>query len=895
MTTGGRPPRIAAALLARVVPKEWTGDSLMADLEHEFRTRAAGGAVPARLWYWRVVSQLLAAYSRDRLRRRAERRAALRAQRSILPQQKREFHLDDVRQDLRFGLRQLWKRPGFSAIALAMLALGIGANTAIFSVVQTVLLEPLPFPEPGRLVRIWESRIERGWNRASVAPGNFWDLREMNRAFERVGAYRFSSANLTGIDYPRRLRAGRVTAGFFGQVLAVRPVLGRTFLAGEDQPGGQNRVLLLGNQFWRTQFGRDPAVLGTQLSLDGESFTVVGVLPPGRPWLDYADVYVPMVRDPGATRTSFEIAVVGRLLPGTTLEAGRADLERVAQSLEQAFPAELAGIGFTVGPSSEWVADPETSRALWLLLGAVGLLLMIACVNLANLFLAQATGRIRERAIRSAAGATTGRLIRQALTESLIISLVGAGLGLGLALWGVRALAAIAPGEVRLSEVGINGWILGFALVTGALTGVITGLVPALQASRGDTAAALRSGGQNIAGDRAQRRLRGGLVAAEVALSLILLVGAGLLVRSFGGLMTVERGFETENRLIASVNLPASYSASEATNLTRQLLERVSALAPVIRAAAVHIRPLAGGSTGLGFVRPDEPEPEGGVPWASWRLVTPGYLETLGVPILAGRDFREEDMAAGDGPRRILISQRIADLLWPGENPLGRSITLWAGQSDVPAEVLGVVGNMRERGIDAGPTLAVYLPYVSSGRWPPDIVIHTAGEPTAVVPAVRSILAELNPNIPLSDIATLEEMVGRSVGSQRFLTLLVSLFALLALLLALAGVYGVQSYMVARQTSEIGVRVALGATKLQIFRKVILQALRPALLGVAFGLGAANVVSRFMTSLLFEVRPTDPATYAGVAGVLAAATLLAAWLPAEKAAKVDPVIAFRAE
>jgi putative ABC transport system permease protein len=428
------------------------------------------------------------------------------------------------------------------------------------------------------------------------------------------------------------------------------------------------------------------------------------------------------------------------------------------------------------------------------------------------------------------------------------------------------------------------------------LTGVITGLVPALQASRGDTAAALRGGGQNIAGDRTQHRLRGGLVAVEVALSLILLVGAGLLVRSFGGLMTVERGFETENRLIASVNLPASYSASEATDLTRQLLQRVAVLPPVIGTAAVHIRPLAGGSTGLGFVRPDDPEPEGGVPWASWRLVTPGYFETLGVPILWGRDFNEDDMAAaGEGPMRILISRRMADLLWPGQEPVSRSITLWAGQGDVPAEVLGVVGDMRERGIDAGPTLAVYLPYMVSARWPPDIVIHTAGDPTAVVPAVRSILAELDRNVPLSDIATLEEMVGQSVASRRFLMLLVSLFALLALLLALAGVYGVQSYTVARQTSEIGVRVALGATNLQIFRNVMLQALRPALLGVAFGLGGAYAVSRFMSSLLFEVRPTDPATYAGVAGILAGATLLAAWLPAGKAAKVDPVIAFRAE
>ncbi|MGD8277659.1 MAG: ABC transporter permease, partial [Gemmatimonadota bacterium] len=745
-------------------------------------------------------------------------------------------------------------------------------------------------------VQVWESRVDRGWDRASVAPGNYWDLRDMNRVFEDLGAYRFSSANLMDGDYPQRLSAGRVTAGFFGTVLGVRPVLGRTFAAGEDEPGGENRVALLGNEFWRSQFGGDAAVLGRQLSLDGESYTVVGVLPPGRPWLDYAEVYVPMVRDPGATRTSFEIAVLGRLRPGATLEAGRRDLEGVARRLEETFPADLAGIGVTVGPSSEWIADPGTRRALLLLLGAVGLLLMIACVNLANLFLAQATGRVRETAVRSAAGASRGRLVRQAFTESLVISLLGAGLGLALAVWGVRALAAMAPSDVPgLADVSVNGWILGFTLSIGLVTGVVTGLAPALQAWRGDATTTLRAGGQTIAGSRAQNRVRAGLVAVEVALSLVLLVGAGLLVRSFSGLMTVERGFDTENRLIASVNLPDSYSVAQTTGLTRQLIERVSALPGVVHASAVHIRPLAGGSTGLGFVRPDDPEPEGGIPWASWRLITPGYFETLGVPILRGRDFDERDMSGAGGQPQVLISERMAELLWPGEDAVGRIVTLWAGQSDVPAQVLGVVGDMRERGVEAGPTLAVYLPYVSGGVWPPDIVIHTSGEPTAVVPAVRSILAELDPNVPLSDIATLEDMVGRSVGGHRFLMLLVSLFASLALLLALAGVYGVQSYTTARQTSEIGVRVALGARKGQILRKVILQAMRPALLGVALGLFGAWMVSRSMASLLFEVRPTDFVTYAGVAGLLCAATLLAAWLPARKAARTDPVAAFRTE
>ncbi len=824
------------------------------------------------------------------------RRMALREERSRVQQQKRALYMDNLRQDLRFALRQLWKHPVFSGIALGMLALGIGANTAIFSVVYTVLLKPLPFPEPDRLVRIWESRVEQGWDRASVAPANFWDFREMNRTFVDLGAYRFGSANLTGMEQAERLSLGRVSAGFFGQVLGVRPSLGRTFLPGEDQAGGQAQVALLGHDFWVNRFGGDPSVLDRQLTLDGDSYTVVGVLPAGRPWLDFADVYVPMVREEENARASFELAVIGRLRPGMTLEGGRDDLAAVASRLEETYPQELEGIGVTVASSDEWVADPDTRQALWLLLGAVGFLLMIACVNLANLFLARATGRLRETAIRAATGASRGRLIRQGLTESLLVSFLGAGMGLALALWGLDALTALAPGQIPgLSEVSMNRWVLVFTAGAGILTGLLTGLVPALQASGGDASSTLRSGGRSVAGSRSQHRLRSGLVTLEVALSLILLVGAGLLMRSFGELMSADRGFQTENRLMASVNIPDGYSPEESVTLQRQLLERIRSLQPVVSAAAVSIRPLAGGSTGLGFARPDQPDPEGGTPWASWRLITPGYFETLGLPVVRGRDFTEDDLSfAGDGPLPTIISQRMAELLWPGEDPVGRTITLWAGQVDRPGEVVGVVGDMTERGIDQGPTLAVYFPYANPG-WPPDLIIHTAGPPTALVPALRSILAELDPNVPVSDIATMEEMVGRSVGGQRFMMVLVSVFAGLALVLALAGVYGVQSYSVAQQTSEIGVRKAMGAQKGQILKRVVLQAMRPAVAGVVLGLVGAWALSRFLEALLFEVRATDLVTYAGVAGILALAALVSAWLPALRATKVDPVIAFRAE
>jgi len=603
-----------------------------------------------------------------------------------------------------------------------------------------------------------------------------------------------------------------------------------------------------------------------------------------------------VVPGPNEARASFELAVIGRLQEGMTFERGLADLEAVAHRLEEVYPDELEGIGITMGPASDWVATPQTRRALWILLGAVGFLLMIACVNLANLFLARATGRVRETAIRAASGAGRSRLIRQALTESLLVSLMGAGLGLALAVWGIDALIALDPGQIPgLSGVAMNGWILSFTLMAGVMTGVLTGLVPALQTSGSDAAITLRAGGQSIAGNRVQQRLRGTLVSAEVALSLILLVGSGLLVRSFTELLGVERGFETENRLVVSINTPGSYSPEATDELIRQVTQRTTALGPVMNATAVNIRPLSEGSTGLGFVRPDNPEPEGGTPWATWRLVTPGYFETLGVPFLRGGDFNSDDTFPSDGsPIPVVISQSIGELLWPGEDPLGRTITLWAGQGGPPGEVKGVVGDMRERGLDSDPTLAVYFPYAGSG-WVPDMIFHTAGEPTAIVPALRSILAEIDPNLPLSNIATMEEMVGRSVGGQQFIMLLVTLFAGVALLLALAGVYGVQSYSVAQQTPEIGIRVALGAGNGHILKRIVLQAMRPALVGVAAGLLGAFALSRIMATMLFQVEASDPATYAAVGALLLVAALLSAWVPARKALKVDPVIAFRSE
>jgi predicted permease len=805
--------------------------------------------------------------------------------------------VDDFRQDIRYAVRQLWKRPAFSSLALGMLALGIGANTGIFSVVYGVLLKPLPFPEAERLVQVWETRLDRGWGQTSVTPGNFWDLREMNGTFEDLGAYRGVSMNLTGPEFPERLSVGMATSGFFGRVLGVPPILGRDILEEEDDLGSEARGALLSHDFWRQRYGGDAAVLGKTLTLNGDSYVVVGVLPPGTPWLDYADLYLPMPRRTDDQRASFELPVVGRLKAGVTREAGLADLERIASTLAGLYPEADAGMGIRLEGSETWLTDSSTRRALWILLGAVGFLLLIACANLANLLLAQATGRSRETAIRAAVGASRGRLLRQGLTESVFLSLLGAGLGLAVAAVGLRGLRALDPGDIpRLAEVEINGWVLAFTLVAGVLTGVATGLVPALQARAVQAAAALRSGGAGAVGARGLKRLRDALVAVEVALSLTLLVGAGLLIRSFTGLLDVDTGFQVENRLVASVSLPQSYGPEETATFLRQFLDGVRSIPQIRDVGAVSTRPVTGESTGLGIVRPDDPNPEGGIPWATWRLVTPGYFAAMGLPLRRGRLFDETDVVreGGEAGADIVISERLAQLLWPGEDPIGRTALLWAGQEDRPGRVVGVVGDMRERGLDVDPTLAVYIPYYGI-PWPPSFVVHTAGDPTAVVPALRAALAEVDPSLPLSRISTLEDLLGRSLAGRRFILALVGVFAALALLLAMAGVYGVQAYAVAVQTPEIGVRVALGASHAEVMGRIVRRAMRPAVLGIGVGLAGAFGLSRLMESLLFGVTASDPLSYGGAAGVLAATALLSCWLPARRALKVDPVIAVRAE
>ena len=795
--------------------------------------------------------------------------------------------------DFRQAIRNMRKNLGSTLLAVLMLAVGIGATSAIFSVFYSVLIEPLPFPEPSRLVQLWESRLKNQWNQASFTEANFWDIQERNRTFEGIAAFHPWSANLTGSGDPEQVAGGVISAGFF-HVLGVNPVAGRDFLPEEDQPGHDNHVVLLRNKFWKTHFNGDAQIIGKSLRLNNKSYQIVGVLPPGEPWLDAADVFIPFVHQANPDRGSFEFTVIGRLAKGVSFQTAEADLNTIAKSLAQQYPKDDDGMGVTLSTSAEWLADTDLRTKLWVLMSAVAFLLLIACVNLANLLLAKSTGRTREIAVRAALGASRGRIVRMVLTESLLLGLTGAIFGIVLAALAVAAIKAADPGGIpRIAELGINPWVLAFTLFAAILTGVLSGLVPALQAPYRNIVVGLREGERSQAGSRAQKRVRAVLVGAEVALSLMLLVGAGLLIRSFDRMLRVDRGFQSENRLLVAVNIPGSYK-ERADDVINRFLDRVSAAPGVESVAAMNSRPIVGWDPGMGIVSAEKPDGDNGkFPWAGWRIVSGDYFRTMGIPMLKGRTFNQHDQIGK--PWRIIISKRLADTLWPGQDPVGHQALLWKGQNNFPAEVLGVVGNQRERGLDADPTLTVYIPSYGSGPGPVQFAVHTAANPTALTPSLRSMLKEIDPNLPLSDVQTMDEIVSRSMAPRRFNMLLLAIFAAVALLLALVGVYGVLAYSVGQRTAEIGLRVALGATPRSVLTLIVGQGMRPIMVGIAIGMAGAVGLSHFVSSLLFNVKPVDPLTYGAVALLVALAALLSCYVPALRALRVDPVAALRQE
>jgi len=812
--------------------------------------------------------------------------------------------LESIGTELRQSLRGLRRNPGVSLVVIGVLALGMGASTVVFSIFQSALLKPLPFRDSERLVELSETRLARGIDRAAFSAANFWDVRTRNRSFEELAAYHSDEANLTGDGPAEKIDLSAVTAGFF-RALGVSPILGRDFSYDDDRgPANQTgwngkRVVILGNRFWKSRFGADSTVLGRSLRLNDRTYTVVGVLPPGEPWIN-EQLYVPFGYQADANRGSWEFSVIGRLKRGVSLESARTDLQRIAGVLAHDYPKEDKGIGFRLAPSTTWIATDSTRRALWVLLGAVVFLLLIACLNIANILLARGMARQREIAVRTALGAGRGRLARFVMLESLLLSSFGAVFATAFAYGVLHVIRTLEiRGIPRLADVDLNPWVLAFAAVVALLTGVLSGLAPAFQAPGRGIAASLREGDRQT-GSRGHGRLRAILVTAEVALSFLLLVGAGLLIRSFTRLTNVNQGFQTENRLLFSVSMPDSYGEN---GVGKQFLDRffarLSSEPEVIAAGAVNSRPVEGGDPGMNIDSSSSPANQQ-VPWAGWRVVSPGYFHAVGLPLLRGRVFDENDKPVWGEPgqpkpvRRVIISERLAKRIFPNDDPIGKRVILWKGQSNGEAEVVGVVGDSRERGPVAGPTLTVYIAYGASALTS-EFVIHTRAHPLALVPVVRSIVASLDPNLPVADVRSFEEVVQRSVAPQRFNVILLGVFSGLALLLATIGIYGVLSYSMSRRASEIGLRMALGASRGNILRLTLDQGLRPALLGIVLGALGAFWLSRYMATLLFDVKPFDVPTYAGVMLLIVVTATVACYLPGRHAMRTDPASALRLE
>jgi putative ABC transport system permease protein len=809
--------------------------------------------------------------------------------------------LDSFWAEVKQSVRGLARNPGTALLGTSMLALGMTASTVIFSVFYAALVRPLPFREPDRLVEIWETRLNRGIDQASPTEANFWDVKARNRSFEEVAAAHDDELNMTGMGGPEKVKVLEVSANFL-RTLGVQPILGRDFRAEDARDGWNTHVVIIGYKYWLSRFGGQQDIVGKTLRLNDHVYTIAGVLPPGEPWID-KQLYVPFGYHADANRGSWEFGMIARLKPGVTVESARADLQIVASALGRAYVREDEGIGFRLEPSRRWVASKETRVALWVLLAAVVLLQLIACVNVANLLLARGLARQREIAVRSALGASRGRLIRFVMMESLLISSCGAVSGLLCAFFALPAIQQLDLKVIpRLAEAQLNLWVLSFAVLSAVATGVLAGLAPALHAPTTQIASTLREGERQTV-SRGQNRLRAILVTGEVALSFLLLTGAGLLTRSFSQLAKEKLGFQTANRLVFSVSMPGSYSEKGVgKQFLDQFLPRIAALPGVEAVGGINSRPVEGWDPGMAIDSSSRAESRinHAAPWAAWRVVTPDYFHAVGLPLVRGRVFDEHDPSVWAEPgkpepaRRVILCERLAKMLFADGDPIGKSVVVWKGQSNGNAEVIGVVADSHERGPKSGNTLTVYIPY-GRNALTSEFVVHTRGNPLNLVGPIRSILGKLDPNLPLADVRSFDEIVHLSLSPQKFNTIVLSIFGGLALLLAVAGIYGVLSYSMSRRTAEIGLRVALGASGASILRLTVLQGMGPVLGGVVLGAVSASALSHSFAALLFGVKPFDLATYAAVTVLLLITAVAASYFPGRRAMRVDPIVALRNE
>jgi putative ABC transport system permease protein len=804
--------------------------------------------------------------------------------------------MDHLRQDLTYAIRRLLKNPGFTGIAVITLALGIGANSAIFSVINAVLFQPLPFPEPHRLVGVYQ--VWKG-TRNVISPSNFLDIRQQTRTLEDAAALDSTEFTLTGGGDPLRLRGSEVSATFF-DVLRVRPLLGRTFAPDENEPG-KDKVVVLGHSLWQQRFGSRADAVGSSIVLDGHPRTIVGVMPPGFSYPAEQQLWVPIeyTDDTRKARGAWYLSAIARLKAGVSPEQSASEVATLGKALEQAYPDENTDVGFTTFPLHEAIVG-DLRPALLVLLGAVGFVLLIACANVANLLLARAVARETELAVRTALGAGRRRLVRQLLTESLVLGITGGLIGLLVAFWGSDLLVSLQPeGIPRLNEVRIDRQVVMFTMAISLVTGIIFGALPALQMTRGSLSASLKEGGRGNMAAAGSARLRGTLIVAEMALAVTLLAGAGLLIKSFGKLQAVDPGFRPQDTLSFELSLPSTQYEKDPQIIAffERLTARIEALPGVTSVGGVMGLPLSGMRFNISFKVEGRPDAAPGQqPAMEVRVATADYFRTLGVPLKRGRLFTEADTA--DAARVVVLSEAAAKKFFPNEDPLGKRIDMgWTREDESRAggEVVGIVGDVKELGLDEEFPAEIYLPM---RQWPVGrmaIVARTAVPPLTLAGEVKQAVQELDANLPVNEIRTVEAVVAESIAQPRFYMLLLGAFAAVALVLAAIGIFGVMSYTVSQRTREIGIRMALGAQGGSVVSMVVRQAMVLASAGLIVGLLAAVALSRTIATLLFDMSPTDPATFATVTGLLAGVAFLASYLPARRAASVDPIEALRAE
>jgi putative ABC transport system permease protein len=806
--------------------------------------------------------------------------------------------MDAFLNDIRYAIRSLVKRPAFTLVAAITLALGIGANTAIFSSVYALLLKPLPFPELDRVVAVWDSYPSKGVTRNEVSMANYLDWRAQNQSFQQLALYSWWSVNLTGIDPPERIQGFSITANFF-DAIGVKPVMGRNFTEEENQPG-KDTVAILTDGLWQRRFGGDPNILGKTIMLSGAACTVVGVMPENFAYPANAEVYspIPISQKMAASRDFNSYYVVGRLKPGVSVQSAQAEIDNIAARLEQQYPESNTGVHASVFPI---VADTvrKYELGLWIGMAAVGFVLLIACANVANLMLARASGRQKEIALRAALGASRWRIIRQLLTESSIVALLGGAVGILVSVWGIDALRAANPGDAAKfapgwNQLGINFTVLIFTVALSLLSGLLFGLAPALQVSKPNLNDALKEGSRQSSGR--SHGLRSSLVVAEVALSLVLLVGAGLFFRSFVTLFKTDPGFNPDNVITMNLILSATKYKEESQTIAfyTDLVQRVKAEPGVQSAAAVNYLPLGGSNSSDAYLVQGEVEPApGNENVGRYRVCTPDYFTTMQIPVVRGRAFTEQDKLGA--PPVVIVNETFVRKHWPGQDAIGKRIR-FTGPIDRATwmEVVGVIKDVKHE-LTAEVSPEYYLPLGQDGWRSMVIVAKTTVDPSSLAGAIRQDVWAIDKDQPVFDVRTMEAVRSVSIGLQQFNSVMIGIFAAVALLLAAIGIYGVMAFAVAQRTREIGIRMALGARKTDVLKMVVANGMKLAFLGLAIGLAASWALTRFISNLLYGVEPTDPLTFTVVSVCLLAAAFLACYLPARRATKVDPLEALRYE